>query len=118
MTLAALTLDRMVEHADQLEGVRRADLRRGDCVVVETRNSSYSICALGDEQYWVSGGWFDRQGMSPATVTISGCTWGGSAIKTDLVAAPGLCLEFGCRVVTSRIRGVRIIRAEETGTQH
>ena len=111
MTVAARTLDRMVEHADHLEGVRKADLRPGDWLVVETRNSIYSICALGDDHYWVSGGWFDRHDLSPATVTITGCTWGGSAIKTDLVAAPGLCLEFDGRIVTSRIRGVRLIRS-------
>lgn len=109
--LAARTLDQLVEQADHLEGVRSADLRRGDWLVVDTRNSSYSICALGEGRYWVSGGWFDRQGLSPATVTINGCTWGGSAIKTDVVAVPGLRLEFGNRVVTSRIRGVRLIRS-------
>ena len=60
----------------------------------------------------VSGGWFDQRGLSPATTTINGCTWGGSAIKTDLLAGPGLFLEFGNTVVTSRIRIVHVIRAE------
>jgi len=110
--LAARTLDRLVDQAGRLKGVRGADLRPGDRLVVDTRNSSYSICALGEGRYWVWGGWFDRQGVSPATVAINGCTWGGSAIKTDMVAARGLHLEFGNRVVTSRIRDIRLIRFE------
>jgi hypothetical protein len=56
--------------------------------------------------YLVSGGWFDRKGFSPMKVTIRGCTWGGSAIKLDIVAACGLRLEFGNRVITSPIRKV------------
>jgi hypothetical protein len=45
-------------------------------------------------------------------MSISGCTWGGTAIKRDLVAARGLRLEFGNRVVTSPIREVRVIRGD------
>lgn len=109
--IAARPLDAISEHADALEGVRKSEVRQGDWIVVDTKNSSYSICALGDGRYCVSGGWFDRQGVSPATVTINGCTWGGSAIKTDFVAGRGLFLEFGNRVVTTRIRNVRLIRS-------
>ena len=67
---------------------------------------------LGDSTYSVWGGWFDRQGLSPVRLSISGCTWGGSVIKHDIVAARGLRLEFGNRVVTSRIRAIRVIRSE------
>jgi hypothetical protein len=42
----------------------------------------------------------------------NGCTWGGSAIKQDIVAALGLRLEFGNSVRTARIREVRVILAE------
>jgi len=45
--------------------------------------------------------------------TIAGCTWGGSAIKEDIVAACGLHLEFGKRVVTSTIQKVSIFRNTE-----
>ncbi len=106
------TLGRLTEGAARLQGIRRSDLRNGDWLVVETRNSRYSILALGDGRFCVTGGWFDREGMSPATVGISGCTFGGSAIKTDFVAGPGLFLEFGNRVVTTRIRSVRLIRTD------
>ena len=66
-----------------------------------------------DATYSISGGWFDSQGLSPARLSIAGCTWGGSVIKQDIVAACGLRLEFGNRVVTTRIREVRVVRSEE-----
>ena len=49
--------------------------------------------------------------MSPVRLSIAGCTWGGSVIKNDIVAACGLHLEFGNRLLTSRIRDVLVIRA-------
>lgn len=83
----------------------------GDRVLVMTRNSLYTIWVLGDGRYWVWGGWFDRQGISPQRVAINGCTWGGTAIKHDIVAARGLRLEFGNTVLTTRIEQIRVIRA-------
>jgi hypothetical protein len=82
-------------------------------VLVTTKNSVYSICVMGGGLYSVSGGWFDREGVSPQKTTINGCTWGGSAIKNDIVAALGLFLEFGNQVMTTRIQHVRVIRCEE-----
>ncbi len=110
-----LSLDTLVEHAGRLEGVRKSDVHSGDWVLVHTRNSLYSIYVLGGGLYSVSGGWFDRRGLAPATLTINGCTWGGRAIKSDMVAAPGLCLEFGNDVITTCIQRIRVIRAEESG---
>jgi len=63
-----------------------------------------------DGNYLISGGWVDLQGDSPMKTTIAGCTWGGSAIKEDNVAACGLHLEFGIGVVTSTIQKVSVIR--------
>jgi len=108
------TLQARVADARELpDSVRKGDLQRGDWVLVKTKNSTYAICALGDDLYSVSGGWFDRKGVSPSTTTINGCTWGGSAIKHDIVAAPGLFLEFGNKVLTTRIRDIRVIHASE-----
>ena len=111
------TLEAQTAHAAHLEAVRKRDLRSGDWVFVTTRNSTYSICALGDELYAVSGGWFDRHGLAAKPVSINGCTWGGSAIKHDIVAARGLFLEFGNQVQTTRIQNVRIVRREEVTVQ-
>jgi hypothetical protein len=106
------TVDAILEQVGRFEAIRKADLRRGDYVIVATENSLYSIHVEEEGSYSVSGGWFDRNGMSPVTLSISGCTWGGTAIKRDLVAARGLRLEFGNRVVTSPIRDVRVIRSD------
>jgi hypothetical protein len=101
-----------VAQAGGLQQVRKSDLHYGDRVLVTTRNSHYRIEVLGDGMYRVSGGWFDRKHMSPLKLGINGCTWGGSAIKVDVVAACGLHLEFGNRVLTSRIERLRVIPAE------
>ena len=111
--VGAIRLDAVTREAERLEGVRRADPRFGDWIVVDTRNSSYWMLCLGDGRYCVLGGWFDLRGLSPATITVRGCTWGGSAIHTELIAAPCLFLEFGNGVVTTRIQRVRLIRAGE-----
>jgi hypothetical protein len=107
------TLDARIEQADELKAVLKRELRSGDWVLVTTKNSTYSICVLGDDQYVVSGGWFDREGVSPQEISITGCTWGGSAIKEDIVAARGLFLEFGNHVITTRIQHVRVIPREQ-----
>lgn len=110
--VAARTLSAIVDHSQQLEPVHKIDLQYGDWIVVTTKNSTYSICCLGQELYAVSGGWFDRQSTAPLTVSVNGCTWGGSAIKSDILAAPGLFLEFGNRVRTTRIQQVQIHRGD------
>jgi len=112
--LAAIvqTLASRVKEAQSLDAIRKRDLHAGDRVLVTTRNSLYTIWVLAEGVYWVSGGWFDLQCMSPQRMAINGCTWGGSAIKRDILAACGLRLEFGNSVRTTRIREVRVIPAE------
>jgi hypothetical protein len=108
----AQTLDSVTAQARTLEEIRKDDLRTGDLVLVSTRNSLYKIWVLNEDFYLVWGGWFERTTQSPQRVTINGCTWGGSTIKQDIVAALGLRLEFGNTVITTRIRHIRVIRAQ------
>ncbi len=107
------TLGAIVDNAARLNGVHRSDLALGDQLLVTTKNSIYSIHVLQDGLYLVSGGWFDRRGESPSQVAINGCTWGGRAIKPDIIAACGLHLEFGNQVVTTRILKYQVIRCRE-----
>ena len=107
----ASTIHAIAGNAVSLERVRKKDLRCGDRVLVRTGNSTYTIWVLADDLYWVWGGWFDRKGVAPQRVTIKGCTWGGRALKCDVVAARGLRLEFGNCVLTTPIQDVRVIRA-------
>lgn len=103
------SLEEIIESAIHLKQVRKEGLQFGDIVIITTRNSVYSVRVLDNNHYHVSGGWFDKKGLSPMKTTITGCTWGGSIIKLDIVAACGLCLEFGNRVVTTAIRKVCVV---------
>jgi hypothetical protein len=99
-------LERFVNQSGQLVQIHKNELQPGDQILLKTLNSVYSIKVLDGGYYHVSGGWFDKQEQSPVKTTISGCTWGGCVIKTDIIAACGLCLEFGNKVITSRIKKI------------
>jgi hypothetical protein len=101
-------LSTLVDMSESLKEVHKVQLCPGDQVLVHTRNSVYTIRTLGENWFEISGGWFDRKGKSPMKVRINGCTWGGSSIKMNIIAACGLCLEFGNRVVTTPIQKIVI----------
>lgn len=96
-----------------LRGVRRGQVQPGDTIVVETRNSLYAVAAIGNGEFAVSGGWFDANHTGGGTIGITGCTWGGHAILTDVIAAPGLFLEFGNGVRTTRIQAVSLVSGRQ-----
>jgi hypothetical protein len=102
-------LQNMVDRCEGLIEIKKSQLQKGDLVFLKTKNSIYKIKADDEGQYIVSGGWFDKNSQSPLRVKINGCTWGGSVIKSDIIAACGLFLEFGNRVVTSRIEKYFVI---------
>ena len=105
-----LTLSSLVANAAQRHQLRKAELAPGDRLFVVTANSTYSIHVLDEGTCIVSGGWFDRKGLSPARTRIIGCTWGGSAVKIDVAAACGLRLEFGNRLVTTPVQKILVLR--------
>ena len=107
-------LEEQVRSAEHLPQVRKADLSPGDWVYVRTLRSTYCIEVKSTGQYKISGGWFDQKGLSPMQLGIAGCTWGGSAIKIDIVAACGLCLEFANRLTTSPIQKIILFRQQNT----
>ena len=84
------TLTDIAEESQNLNQIHKSSLKVGDTIILKTINSVYLIKVLEEEQYAVSGGWFDKNDLSQATLTIRGCTWGGSIIKNDIVAACGL----------------------------
>jgi hypothetical protein len=110
---AVRSLGAIARHLERMPVTRKRDLAPGDCVIVTTKNSVYCLQALGGDQFDVSGGWFDRT-QSRGTFAVNGCTVGGSAICTDIVAAIGLFLEFNNRVATTRIQDVRVLRLGES----
>jgi len=114
----ASTLDRITAHASTIEGVWTRDLHAGDLVVVWTRNSVYSLAALGDGRFAAAGGWFASADADASTVSVVGCTWGGRAILTGLVAAPGMFVEFDNGVRTTRARQVKVFRGAAGARPH
>ena len=114
----AVTLEAIAENATRLEAVSKAELNFGDYVRITTRNSTYVVQVEGEDLYSISGGWVDRQGLSPMKTTIAGCSWGGSTLKADIVAACGLHLEFGKRIVTSTIQRVAAVRHTSNQVVH
>jgi len=117
-TSTGLALEQLATAGAAVEGVREADLQLGDWVIVETRNSTYTLRANGDGTFEATGGWFLRDPSSGARVRIAGCTWGGSALLTRMIAAPGMFLEFTNKVRTTRIRQVRVLRPCASETVH
>lgn len=115
---AGTPLDKLLTLAVDPAAVSHADLNMGDTVMVTTRNSTYALCTLGQNRFAVSGGWFEQNGGGPQVAQVNGCTWGGSAIRHDLVASPGLFLEFSNGVRTTRIHSVRVIPSPDHGSTH
>ena len=110
------TLDRLTQDAHAIDGLWVDVLEPGDFIVVRTRNSVYALVVLGDGRYRVTGGWFEATGANGCDLRVAGCTWGGAAIHTKLVAAAGMFLEFDNGVRTTRIRDVRLFRIEHKRT--
>ena len=117
-TALGRTLDLLTAAAPATAGVRAHDVQPGDWIVVRTRNSTYSLAAMGDGTFAVSGGWFAKEAVEPAYVRVVGCTWGGSAILQRMIAAPGMCIEFDNGVRTTRAREVRLVRGHEGQRPH
>lgn len=112
---AVRPLELLTDAADRLDGVRRGELDPGDRLLVATRNSIYALTAREDGRFEARGGWFERAGKSPAEIGVVGCTAGGSALFTRIVAAPGLFLEFDDGTRTTRIQRVRLLREPAAG---
>lgn len=105
----AVSLETLTHSAKRLIAIKKRDLQPGDWVFVKTLRSIYRLRVTGNGMFEVTGGWFDAKGLSPLTTRVLGCTWGGSAIKVDVVAVCGLRLEFGNRLTTSPIQKIFLV---------
>ncbi len=110
METMPVSLESLASRAHSVDGVRAADVQAGDWVIVRTKNSTYSLLAHDDGTFDATGGWFTREEQSGARLRVAGCTWGGTALLTRMIAAPGMFLEFANTVRTTRIKEVRILR--------
>lgn len=104
------SLSLCVEQAGAVMCINKQDVQIGDRLFIVTENSLYHVRVEADGWCDVSGGWFDRNGIAPLRTKVVGCSWGGSALMVDALAACGLCVEFGNRVVTSPVRRLILLR--------
>ncbi len=100
------TLSSILDQVDTTTQIRRNALHFNDLLIVTTRNSIYRIIVLGPNDFFVYGGWFERKGLIPYRTSINGCTWGGSMLMRDVIAAHEMCIEFGNRVTTTFIKTI------------
>ena len=110
MSKYGLNLNRIIQNISEIKSISKDSLDLWDCLLVKTFNSVYTIKKIDRSMYEISGGWFDKNGMSPSKMIIRGCTWGGSVIHINLLAACGLRLEFGNNVITSPVNQIVVIR--------
>ena len=104
-------LSDFVGATERMTLVYRKNLAFGDTLIVQTLNSTYIIQVWNNDTFGVTGGWFTHQGLSMSKMKIVGCTNGGSAVKQDIIAGCGLCIEFGNGLCTSNIADISIIRS-------
>lgn len=102
-----------IERIQKLPALYKSEISLGDYILVKTKNSIYELRVIKGDKFKVTGGWFDRKKKSPVQVTITGCGIGSSFVKTDLVAACRLCIEFGNRVITSTINTIVFLRGQQ-----
>lgn len=98
-----MELSIFTEQVQKLPALYKSKVEIGDYILVKTQNSIYKLRALKGNEYHVSGGRFDRKKQSPIQITITGCGQGSAFVKIDLIAACGLRIEFGNKVITSSI---------------
>lgn len=98
-----MELSRFAERVEKLPALYKSEVEIGDYIMVKTQNSIYKLQACSGREYLVNGGRFDRKKQSPIRTTITGCGLGSAFVKIDLIAACGLRIEFGNRVITSSI---------------
>lgn len=107
-----MELSKLIKKVDELPALYKSDIRAGDRVRIKTQNSTYCLRVLENNTYMVEGGRFDRKKESPLQMSITGCGLGGTFVKTDLVAACGLSIEFENRVITSTVVSFAVFRNE------
>lgn len=108
-----MELSNFTKEVNELPALYKSDIQAGDHVRIKTQNSTYRLRVLENDTYMVEGGRFDRKKMSPLKMTITGCGLGGTFVKTDLVAACGLNIEFENRIITSTVVSFAVFRNEQ-----
>lgn len=76
--------------AGDVEGIYLSELSAGDVLVIETRNSTYSLVYLGAAAALLAK--HSPRLAEPVSVNVLGSTWGGSALMMGFLGV-GMCME-------------------------
>jgi len=106
---AGRSIDGFTEAAGRASGLALSELAAFDCLDIDTMNSRYRLTVLDPAagRALIEGGSIFSL---PVEVTVAGATLGGSLLKIGSVLT-GFRLEVvhgGTRVVTSRVRQIRL----------
>lgn len=107
-----LSLSKIIDSIPNIRQLQKTELKTGDQVFIYTDNSVYDIKKVDNNNFLISGGWFDEKNISPYKISIRGCTWGGSIIHINLVAAIGLSVEFNNNLITSPVTRIVVFKSE------
>ena len=91
------TLTDIAKDCQTRNQIHKNSLKVGDTIILKTNNSAYLIKVLGEEQYTVAGGWFDKNNLSPATLTINGCSGVAVLLKMTSLLRAGFILNLGIK---------------------
>lgn len=106
-------IDKFIAERKKLGFVELDKLTRDVKLEVKTRNSTYTIIALGDDKYSVQGGTYYPNATD---IWISGATWGGSMLWIKKIGV-GMNMEMQhpdpikVRLLTSPIESIKILGA-------
>ena len=93
--------------------VCRHDLQPGDELTVMTKSSLYQVRVMKEDNFVVSGGWFDENGESPRHTRILGCSMDVKTINESIICAYGHHVHFDNGVVTSQVRNIEVKRHQD-----
>lgn len=89
-----------------IQQVRREQLKPNDKLFVKTINSEYKIEVIDHARFSISGGWFDKRGISPFYGSIEGVTWGWGDLISDIVVQTGMRIKFKDGPTTSHVKSI------------
>ena len=72
----------LLDLQDEKPGIYIDKLVKGDCLIINTRNSVYKFTKTSDDKFLITGG---SRWPEPTEIYICGSTFGGSMIKNDYI---------------------------------
>lgn len=105
-----MDLGKNVEFAENTPGIKLDDIKTGEKFMISTQNTEY-VLEKRDDGLYLSGN--EKYCPTPRKVSITGSSWGGSAIKSRFIGE-GMRMEFSViegasDIITSSIGSIEKI---------